>query len=91
MPDQAVSYNVYRGLLSTLLAAGELRTSDMTQLACAIQTDADMDQLPDTTDDNVPVSRDGYTYLISGNNVNGEGPLGPVNADPLRVHDAQCP
>jgi hypothetical protein len=89
--DLAASYNVYRGLLATARAEGQVRTSDMTQLACGIDTDSDLDQLPDTDDPAVPAAGSCFFYLVSAENAQGEGPLGPANADPAPVNDAQCP
>jgi hypothetical protein len=89
--DRAVSYNVYRGLLAQLHLAGPVFTSNMTQLACGIASDADSDGLPDTTDPLVPAAQAGFYYLVTGNNLQGEGPLGPAGATPPRTNDAQCP
>ncbi len=92
VPNLAASYNVYRGSLSTLSTAGMLRTSDMTQLACGIFSDADLDQLPDTTDaEPPPAVGDAFVYLVTAKNFQGEGPLGPPGAQPPRTNDAQCP
>ncbi len=89
--DLAIGYNVYRGVISTIAGSPEIRTSQMTQLACGIDTDADTDTLPDTTDpDPAPVG-DGYYYLVTGSNSTGEGPIGPATANALRINDAQCP
>jgi hypothetical protein len=91
IPDRALAYNVYRGLFSTVQAAGMVRTSDLTQLACGITTNEDGDQLPDTTDPAVPPAGDGYLYIVSGKNLTGEGPIAPDGATPPRVNDLQCP
>lgn len=91
VPPRALVYNVYRGTLSILRSAGQVRTWDMVQLACEIATDADADQLPDTMDGASPPSGAGFFYLVTGENRTGEGPLGPPGATPLRVLDAQCP
>jgi len=91
VPHRALVYNVYRGLLSVLRAVGHVRTSDMTQLACEIATDADTDDLPDTTDAALPPAGDAYFYLVTAENLAGEGPLGPPGAVPPRVLDAHCP
>jgi hypothetical protein len=91
VPHRALVYNVYRGLLSTLRAAGQVRTSDMTQLACEIATDADADDLPDTTDGALPPLGNGFLYLVTAENLSGEGRLGPPGATPIRLLDAHCP
>ncbi len=88
VPHRALRYNVYRGLLSALLAAGQVRTSDMTP-ACGITTDADTDMLPDTTHAGTPPAGDAFFYLVTGWNLTGEGPLGPPGY--AGVNDAQCP
>jgi len=92
VPAQAGSYNVYRGLLSVLQGDGVVRTSSWTQLACGIDTDADANQLPDTTDgDPPPATPDVFVYLVTARNGGGEGPLGTLGAVPTRIHDGQCP
>ncbi len=88
---RALSYNVYRGTLSTLRLAGAVHTSDAIQLVCGSTTDADSDGLPDTTDSQSPPPNDGFYYLVTGTNLEGEGPLGPPGAMPPRIHDGQCP
>jgi Big-like domain-containing protein/ASPIC/UnbV protein/FG-GAP repeat protein/VCBS repeat protein/thrombospondin type 3 repeat protein len=87
--DRAVSYNVYRGLFSTLAAAGQIRTSQMTAIACSTTADADNDGLPDFIDADMPPVDDGFFYLVTGRNLTGEGPLG--DGAPDRLLDAQCP
>jgi hypothetical protein len=91
VPHRALAYNVYRGLLSVLVSRGEVRTSDMTTLACEISTDADADELPDTTDATAVPTGDVFFYLVTAENLTGEGPLGPAGAVPPRVLDAHCP
>jgi hypothetical protein len=91
LTDRAFTYNVYRGDLSTLKAAGGVFTSDMIMLDCSTALDSDGDSLPDTTDPALPAINDGFYYLVTGENGSGEGPLGPLDALPPRVHDAQCP
>jgi hypothetical protein len=94
---RARAYNVYRGWLSRIRVAGVVRTSDMCdtiglcQLACGINTDADLDLLPDTTDAALPPPNDAYAYLVTGINLDGEGPIEPAGAAPQRLNDAQCP
>jgi hypothetical protein len=78
-------------LLSVLVSRGEVRTSDMTTLACEISTDADADELPDTTDATAVPAGDVFFYLVTAENLTGEGPLGPPGAVPPRVLDAHCP
>jgi hypothetical protein len=63
----------------------------MVQLACGITTDADLNGLPDTTDVAFPAPQNVFLYLITGENLLGEGPLGPANATPPRIHDNPCP
>jgi len=87
--NRAVKYNVYRGQLSTLAAAGVVRTSNMVQLACGIATDSDSDTLPDTEDALAPAAGQAFFYLVTGWNLIGEGPLGA--GTPARIPDAQCP
>jgi hypothetical protein len=89
--DMAVAYNVYRGSLNTMLSAGGVSTSAMTQLACGIFTDADENGLPDTTDTDPVPTGDGFIYLVTGTNLHGEGPIGSSDNDPVRINDAQCP
>ncbi len=89
--DLAIGYNVYRGVISTIAGSLDIRTSQMVQLACGIDTDADTDTLPDTTDPDPAAVGDGYYYLVTGSNNTGEGPIGPATANALRVNDAQCP
>ncbi len=95
--DRALAYNVYRGELSLVGAAVPLRTSDFCatagacQLACGIDTDANTNGLPDTTDAASPPPSDGYIYLVTGKNLTGEGPLGPAGVQPIRFNDSQCP
>jgi len=91
VPDRALAYNVYRGILSQLRLSGELRTSSMTQLACGIATDSNANQLPDTTDATIPPAGETWFYLVTGENQQGEGPLQPAGAVPPRLHDGQCP
>jgi hypothetical protein len=91
VPHRALSYNVYRGLLSTVRATGFVRTSEMTTLACAIVTDADLDDRPDATDATPAPVSDVLFYLVTAENLTGEGPLGPPGAVPARVLDEHCP
>lgn len=89
MPDLGVTYNVYRGLLSTLVPAGIVKTSNMTQLACGIATDADL--LPDPDDATLPPAGNAWFYLVTARNLQGEGPLGPAGHVPHLINDLQCP
>ncbi len=89
--DRALSYNVYRGNLSTLVTRGSVLTADMAQLACSVTTDTDHDGKPDTLDTSAPAPGTIYFYLVTGRNLTGEGPLGPPGAVPPRVNNAQCP
>jgi Big-like domain-containing protein/VCBS repeat protein/FG-GAP repeat protein len=91
MPSQALVYNVYRGTIAQLRAAGQVRTSDMTQLGCSLATDADADQRPDTRDPAVPAAGGVFFYLVTAENLAGEGPLGPAGSTPPRVLDSHCP
>jgi len=52
--DRALSYNVYRGNLASLVLQGRVKTSTMTRLACNVSTDTDMDGRPDITDADIP-------------------------------------
>jgi hypothetical protein len=45
----------------------------------------------DTTDDTEPPLGDVLFYLVTAENVTGEGPLGPPGAVPPRVLDLHCP
>jgi hypothetical protein len=87
--DLAAGYNVYRGLLSTVRLTFGVRTSSMTQLACGATIDADADQLPDHDDASIPGIGDGFVYLVTARNVQGEGLIGA--GTPTRSNDAQCP
>jgi hypothetical protein len=93
VPDLATTYNIYRGLLSGLPPAGQVKTSNMTQLACDVSgdADADADLLPDHDDPGAPPAGDTFFYLVTASNIQGEGPLGPQGAEPLRINDQQCP
>jgi hypothetical protein len=91
VPDLGLKYNVYRGDLLQLGLYGEVRTSDMSMLACGIETDVDSDGLPDTQDIDPLPAGDGFFYLVTGQNSTGEGPLGPQSAVKPRILDAQCP
>ena len=91
MTDGATSYNVYRGLLSTLRASAEVRTSQMTQFACGTNSDSNTNQLPDTTDNDVVPANDGFYYLVTSRNGSAEGPLAASSQQPARILDATCP
>ena len=84
-------YNVYRGSLATLQAEGVVRTSDMTAVACGIDTDADMDGLPDDQQFGDPPPGEGFFYLVTAENLNGEGPLGTLGGAIPRINDQPCP
>jgi glycosylphosphatidylinositol phospholipase D len=87
-PHLAFGYNVYRGVLSSLRASGGVRTSDMTKLSCAVPVVPGSFAMYDDTGAN-PAPRSGYHYLVTADNAEGEGSLGP--GTPTRVNDAQCP
>jgi hypothetical protein len=89
--DLAVSYNVYRGTLSAIRSAGEIHSSALVQLACGIDSDGDSNGLPDTLDTDPAPTDDAFIYLVTATNLTGEGPIGPADNDPLRIHDGQCP
>jgi hypothetical protein len=89
--DRALFYNVYRGTIASLAAAGGVKTSAAARLACGIATDADIDGLPDTTDITSPPVGGGFYYLVTGRNLTGEGPLAPPGAARPRINDSQCP
>lgn len=91
VPPLAASYSVYRGSVSALRADRVARTSSMTRLACRIATDANSNGLPDTTDADLPEALSVFTYLVTGNNLLGEGPLGGSESTPPRIHDGPCP
>ena len=91
VPYLAVSYNVYRGLVSAVRSGGGVRTATMTRLACHIATDADVDGLPDLADDSDPATGEAFAYLVTGNNLLGEGPLGGDVKTPVRLNDQPCP
>ena len=88
---RATSYNVYRGDVLGLAAAGGARTSLMPPLACAIDADADADGLPDATDATAPPAGGSFAYLVTARNLHGEGPLGAPSGGVPRVQDAPCP
>jgi len=87
---RATRYQVYRGALSALRAAGMVKTSDTT---CAPAEDADSDRRPDYEETGViPAIGDGYYYLSTALNRFGEGPLAPPGQIPRRLLDDQaCP
>jgi hypothetical protein len=91
VPHLAVSYNVYRGLVSTFRAGGGVRTATMTRLACHLINDGDADGLPDTTDTEIPAVGEPFAYLVTGNNLLGDGPLGGSTTTRLRLNDGPCP
>ena len=91
MVPRAIGYNLYRGTLSTLAVSGEVRTSEMTQLACGTTADADANDLPDGLDVGVPSPGEGDLYLVAAENLNGEGPIGDLLASVPRRQDAACP
>ena len=78
------------GLL-LLVATGFVQTSGMVQVVCGTRQDADGDGLPDATDAYLPALGDASFYLVTGENLTGEGPLGPPGAWPPRIHALQCP
>jgi hypothetical protein len=87
--SRAVSYNVYRGLISNLKSHRGVKTSNMTQLACGTNADTNTNGLPDLTDAGIPPAGDGYFYLVTGRNLTGEGLLG--SGTPSPILDSQCP
>jgi hypothetical protein len=91
MPHRALTSNVYRGVLATLVSAGQVRTSDMQAYHCSVSTDADGDDRPDTTDATPVTPGQAFFYLVTAENLTGEGPLGPAGAVPPRLLDLQCP
>ncbi len=91
-PGLASAYNVYRGSLAVSLPAQVIRTSDMAQLACGYLADADGDLRPDYDEiDTPPLAGEALFYLVTAENLLGEGPLGPPGLVPARVNDLQCP
>jgi len=89
-PHRAIRYNIYRGDLASIRAAGGVRTSTvMPALSCGVTTDADADGLPDTIDASMPLQGKCFGYLVSARNATGEGPLEPAGAS--YRNDAQCP
>ncbi len=89
--DLAYDYNVYRGLVGTLLLQGVAKTSAMTHLACGLVNDSDADLSPDIDDAAMPPAGDAWFYLVTARNGRGEGPLGPSGAAVPPVNDQQCP
>jgi len=83
------TYNVYRGTLAELRAAQAARTSDMAAVACGVNNDSNGNQLPDFSQFGQPPLGEGFIYLVTAENFNGEGPMGPGN--PGRENDDQCP
>src|SRR6185436_8094829 len=77
VPDLGVTYNVYRGVIATVRAAGAVRTSDMFQVACSTTADADGDTLPDGDDPEATPTSTAWFYLVTAENAQGEGPLAP--------------
>ncbi len=89
--DRALIYNVYRGTAASLIGSSGVVTSTATKLACGINTDADMDGLPDTSDVTSPPSGGAFYYLVTGRNLTGEGPLAALGSMPPQINDSQCP
>ena len=91
VPDRAISYNLYRWTGAALMEGGSVKTSHATHLACGINADANTNGLPDTSDASVPPLDSVLYYLVTAENLTGEGPLGPAGADIPRTNDLQCP
>ncbi|MCP3978644.1 MAG: hypothetical protein GY716_04825 [bacterium] len=90
VPARATSYNLYRGELSDVVAAGLVQTSDMTQLACDFAPSLGVGELPTTSDSATTPVGEVVFYLVSANNLFGEGPFEGSAAVP-QVNDGQCP
>lgn len=88
---RAVGYNVYRESVATLSSAKRMRTSDAVKLSCGINTDADSDGLPDTTDAATPSPGQAFAYVVTGKNLQGESLLGITHGANTRLNDAPCP
>ena len=56
-----------------------------------INADANTNGLPDTSDATVPDLDSVLYYLVTAENLTGEGPLGPAGAPIPRINDLQCP
>ncbi len=82
----ALSYNVYRDLLSALSGANY-----GTCFASGVLRDADLDGRPDATDIAVPPVDDGYFYLVTAEMGFGEGSLGRDSAGVERINTGACP
>ncbi|MFQ5701076.1 MAG: Ig-like domain-containing protein [Acidobacteriota bacterium] len=89
----AIRHLVYRGSLTTLAVASQVRTSDAVCLTpgSTPDADADMDGRPDLVDTFVPPAGDGSWFLVTGTNSLGEGLLGMDTAGALRRNDGPCP
>lgn len=88
---RAVGYNVYREDVATLSSVKRMRTSDATKLSCGINTDADSDGLPDTTDATTPSPGQAFAYVVTGKNLHGESLSGITHGANSRLNDAPCP
>ncbi|MGD8497160.1 MAG: Ig-like domain-containing protein [Gemmatimonadales bacterium] len=91
VPDQAASYNVYRGSIALILTERGVHTASWVQLDCGIATNHDADMLPDTLDDELPLPNEIFTYLVTANNALGESTLGTRGMAPARINDGACP
>jgi hypothetical protein len=88
---RAVGYKVYRESVATLSSVKRMRTSDATKLSCGINTDADSDGLPDTTDAATPLPGQTFAYVVTGKSLHGESLLGITHGANTRLNDAPCP
>jgi hypothetical protein len=86
-----VGYNVYREDIATLSSVKPMRTSDATKPSYGINTDADSDGLPDTTDATNPSPGEAFAYVVTGKNLQGESLLGITHGASTRLNDAPCP
>jgi hypothetical protein len=82
----ALSYNLYRVLLSNLSA-----TNYGACLDPGTNRDADLNGRPDATDVDVPPAGDGYGYLSTAETPGGEGSLGRDSSGTERPNNFACP
>ena len=84
------SYNVYRGDLSSLVDTNTDGLPDNGYGACVNHLDPD---LTDNVfvDEEVPLTGQGYFYLMARGDALDEGELGETSAGQQRVPDVPCP
>ena len=82
-PVQA-NFNLYRGLLSVLASTGVYTPDSSACLGSALGA-------PQFIDTDIPPLGDGYSYLVTAEIADIEGPLGDDSAGTERPNDTPCP